>query len=385
MSGSRIALPDNALKVCASCGTARGTKTKGWGQITKASHLVGWTCPDCPRTDEPIRLKEGKFYAVVGIPDTDGYRSALSSLLDLIGDSPARELMPDEVEAAMLQLATTGGKWKRPLSHRSLIYALGGLRQVYAHALRSGWVKANPAAVVKAPGASHDDGDQGPRRWTKDQLLTFRAHVDALPLDAEPWLKVGMRLTLCGMRRSEVLGLDWTHVNRKSGEVRIVASRTKDGRGSGSTLSGTKTANSKRTVPAETIHPGTAAALRELWLAQGRPTSGLVIVDRDGEPVQPDAYSRRFRALCSAAGVPYIGSIHNTRHTVATILKEADVPDNQAAALLGHDVATYRRFYLVTDDAGAAAAAERSPINCSLSERSQRAFVSRDCERPPRP
>ena len=36
--------------------------------------------------------------------------------------------------------------------------------------------------------------------------------------------------------------------------------------------------------------------------------------------------------------------------------KEGGVPDHEAAAMLGHDTATYARFYLVTDDAGAAAA-----------------------------
>ena len=33
------------------------------------------------------------------------------------------------------------------------------------------------------------------------------------------------------------------------------------------------------------------------------------------------------------------------------------MPDHQAAALLGHDVQTYRRFYLITGDDGAAEAA----------------------------
>lgn len=47
-----------------------------------------------------------------------------------------------------------------------------------------------------------------------------------------------------------------------------------------------------------------------------------------------------------------------SRVTLATALKSAEVPDHRAAALLGHDVQTFTRFYLVTDDAGAAEAAE---------------------------
>lgn len=37
--------------------------------------------------------------------------------------------------------------------------------------------------------------------------------------------------------------------------------------------------------------------------------------------------------------------------------EEAGVPDNQGAALLGHDVNNYRRFYVLTDDDAAAGAA----------------------------
>lgn len=49
--------------------------------------------------------------------------------------------------------------------------------------------------------------------------------------------------------------------------------------------------------------------------------------------------------------------IHNIRHTLGTAPLEAGVPDYRDAALLGHDVATYRRFYLVADDDAASAAA----------------------------
>lgn len=54
--------------------------------------------------------------------------------------------------------------------------------------------------------------------------------------------------------------------------------------------------------------------------------------------------------------MPALTSIHNVRHSLATALKAAAVPEHQSAALVGHDAATYRRFYLVTDDEAAAAA-----------------------------
>lgn len=99
------------------------------------------------------------------------------------------------------------------------------------------------------------------------------------------------------------------------------------------------------------MHPGTLRALRSLRLAQGGASSGLVILDAAGGPVHPDTFSWRFKTLCADAGVRFPGSIHATRHTLATALEEAGTPANQGAALLGHDVATYTRFYLVADQA----------------------------------
>lgn len=192
--------------------------------------------------------------------------------------------------------------------------------------------------------------------------MTFRSYVDerygeGAEFAAWPWVRAGMRLTACGLRRSEVLGLDWSAVDLTAGSVEVRASRTRTGRGNATKVEGVKTDRSHRIVAAETIHPGTREALKALWLAQGRPESGLVIRDAAGEPVHPDGYSARFRAVCKAAGVPALNSVHALRHTLATSLQEAGVPDVQGAALLGHDVATYRRFYLRTDEDAAAGAA----------------------------
>lgn len=52
--------------------------------------------------------------------------------------------------------------------------------------------------------------------------------------------------------------------------------------------------------------------------------------------------------------MPALARVHNVRHSIAVALKEGGVSENKAASLLGHDLDTYRRFYLVTDDNAAA-------------------------------
>lgn len=289
----------------------------------------------------------------------NGYRSALHAALLHIGEKPAQGLTPGDVRALLRTLATEGGKWKRPLSHRSIVYALGTLRQVFTYGVEVGVLAKNPAASVKPPKAK-----TGSKRavvvWTPAELASFREHVDALPagvLDADPWLRAAMRLTLCGLRRSEVLGLDWSNVDLTAGTVRVSQGRVKTGRSRTTAHGEAKSDDSHRLVPVEVIHPGTKAALREAWVKQGQPTTGFVVVDAVGDPVDPDTYSRRFRALSTEAGLPDLGSIHNVRHTVATALHDNGVEPRKAASLLGHKVTTHLAFYVPTTDAGASEAA----------------------------
>lgn len=166
-----------------------------------------------------------------------------------------------------------------------------------------------------------------------------------------------MRLTLCGLRRSEVLGLDWSAVNLTGGSVEVRQSRVKTGRAKTTATDDPKSSASRRTVAVETIHPGTFAALRALWLVQGRPASGLVVMDAAGQSVHPDSYGDRFRSLCGEAGVPAI------RHTIATALHDAGEPPAAVAKMLGHEVTTHLASYVkATDDSSQRAASRFGAI-----------------------
>lgn len=70
------------------------------------------------------------------------------------------------------------------------------------------------------------------------------------------------------------------------------------------------------------------------------PDSGLVVLDGSGSPIQPDAYSGRWRALREGAGLPRI-RLHELRHSIATTLHRSGVAPADAAGLLGHEVATH--------------------------------------------
>lgn len=325
------------------------------GQFTAPSNMTVRELAEAWLSERDAESEAGGIREV----SVNGYRSALHAVLMRIGDRPAQTIKPADVRALMRTLSTEGGKWKRGFSHRSTVYALGALRQVFDFGVEAGVVAKNPAAGVKAPTAK--TGDR--RRkvvWTPHQLATFRDYVDNLPSDvlaADPWLRTGMRLTLCGLRRSEVLGLDWSNVDLAAGSVRVTQGRVKTGRGRVTVHGDAKSDDSHRTVPVEVIHGGTRTVLRDLWMAQGQPATGLVVKDSLGEPVDPDRFSRRFRSLSEEAALPDLGSIHNVRHTVATALHDNGVEPRKASSLLGHKVTTHLAFYVPNSDGGASEAA----------------------------
>ena len=113
------------------------------------------------------------------------------------------------------------------------------------------------------------------------------------------------------MRRSEVLGLDWASVDLAGGVLEVVSARVALDSGQ-TALDDVKSRASRRAVPFEAMHPGTAALLRRSSLPGGREPraggawqdSGLVVVDALGRPMRPEAYSDRFAELWRPSGVP---------------------------------------------------------------------------------
>ncbi|AWB90862.1 hypothetical protein C3E78_00680 [Aeromicrobium chenweiae] len=287
----------------------------------------------------------------------NGYRTVLKPVRARMGSRKAQGLGRSDVEALVTWLATEAGRTGKGVSHRTIVFTLGAVRQVLAYGVSEGLLSVNVADGVRAPRKTRADV-RTVTVWEPSDLLRFRATADT-----DDWA-AGWRLTLSGLRRSEVLGLRWTAVDLTEGAVTVEAGRVAlDGKRT--TTDDPKSAASWRTVPVESMHTGTVALLKSLKARQAADRlasgsayeeSGYVLVDAMGRPVRPEAFSDRFADLCAEADVPAT-RLHDVRHTVATLLHRSGVAPADAAGLLGHTVAVHLSTYVTSTERGAQTAA----------------------------
>jgi integrase len=276
------------------------------------------------------------------------YADALRPVLQRYGSMAVQKLDSTHVEkvkGAMLSGdARKVGKPGTAMSARSINLMLVVTRAMLDHAMKRGLVPRNVAMLVESVASDARPG----AAWTPAQLARF---LDVASRDrfAAAW-----RLTTYGLRRGEVLGLEWSRVDLDAREIFIggpTATRTVV---AGEVIVGpVKTKRGERTIP---IDDALVAELKEFRQRQRKERmalgeaywheagTGLVVIDKLGRPIRPEAYSDRFREIAKQAGVPAI-RLHDARHTSVTSMRERGVPDDVVAQWHGHDENVMRAVY----------------------------------------
>lgn len=299
-------------------------------------------------------------------PTRRNYEAQYKPVVDAFGSKPVRELKASDVEDLISAMLEGGKRDGEAFGIWAIRAAVGRLAQALDRAVRDGIVQQNVARLVELPSDERVRGEKlehwktvghGPEAQCPD-LDRFRAAADE-HRDAGAW-----RLTLCGLTRADVMGLRWSDIDLGKGEATVRQGRViLDGRAD--YVGETKSAQRKRTIPFEMIEPGTVTLLKSMKAKQAEDRlaaggawrdSGYLVVNEIGEPLRPELYSDRFRALCRAAGAPAI-HLHSVRHTLAFALHRLGVTPGDAAALLGHTVQVHLSTYLPESGASGIAAA----------------------------
>jgi integrase/recombinase XerD len=247
------------------------------------------------------------------------YRRDLTEFASGAGDAAWN----DSPDPARTFLMTLRGKGRRGTT---LARKAAAIRSFYGFALREGLVARDVATLLEAP----RPGTYLPDVLSADQVAAI---LDAPPEDDDPGIRDRAILELlysCGLRVSELTGLEMDRLDLPGLVVRVIGKGDKE-----------------RRVPMgeparERLHRYVSGP-RATWIAR-RPTPA-VFVNQRGSPLTRASIWRIVRRWSEAAGLAERVSPHTFRHSFATHLLEGGADLRVVQALLGHASISTTQLY----------------------------------------
>ena len=193
------------------------------------------------------------------------------------------------------------------------------LAQMLDYALEKGSIQVNPARRVKR---LRDGRERKPRALTDDEAhrLLQVAKEDRVSLNGMAY-EVILTYLYTGMRRSELLYLEWEDVDIEHRRITIQAKMGKDG-----WITKTRKARVVGIAP------------RLLEVLSGMERKGRYVFGGDKPLCHECSISRVFVKLARRAGLPSSVTLHSLRHTYITHLLEHGINPRRVQQLAGHAV-----------------------------------------------
>ncbi|MGO3325366.1 tyrosine-type recombinase/integrase [Gordonia sp. (in: high G+C Gram-positive bacteria)] len=294
-------------------------------------------------------------------PTTLGtYRAECSAIKNRIGGKRLAQLTPQMVRKMLADVADEQSTGTALNLYRRLSKALGDAK-------RDGLIRDNVCERVPAPRVTRAN------RGSHDSESARKIIAHLIDTEDVDELSRWSTSLFTGVRQAEAIGLTWDRVDFETGQLDITWTlqrlplverykrpadplypRTMFDVAPGIDftpvwrawcLIDTKTRGSQRIVP---MVPPLQAALKAHHDELGNPATGLVWQREGGRPWSKQSDEQRWKDMLASAGVNELTQ-HSARHTVATLLQEAGVPESTRMAILGHSSTAMARHYAHVD------------------------------------
>ena len=251
-------------------------------------------------------------------PSTEsGYRVNVRHISGILGSKKLQKITPIDIESMYAQLSET-------LSGTSILYVHRVLSRALKQAVRQRLINSNPCSFVDPPKKTKDQGAQFIHANDVSKYLTAFEGSYMYPA-------VCLAL-FCGLRRGEVLGLQWPDIS--NGKMAIKHNMTYTG------IRVPKSGYS-RSIPITPPIKAMLQAQREkqkrfkekLWNMYNK--SDFVVTYDDGRQIDPRVFSKQFHATLVNAGLPVV-RFHDLRHTAASLMIMEGVDIKTVSEVLGH-------------------------------------------------
>ncbi len=243
-------------------------------------------------------------------------------LVPRLGSMQLAKIRPAHVQAA---LDAIEGRSPRTVQH---------VRAVASKAFRAAvaWqlIPSNPVAATDAPKAERPDLDVPTTEGARALMAAAVGTTWEMPM---------FLAAITGARRGEVLAIGWDQIDLEHRRVKITRSLERlDGE---FRFKDPKTKRSRREIALPSFAVDrlrrwkTEQAQCRLIAGSGWHDFGLVCDRGDGQPIDPDSFTKAFKRLARAVGTPDT-RLHDIRHAAATLMMEAGVHPSVVSRSLGH-------------------------------------------------
>ncbi|MCF8609993.1 site-specific integrase [Gordonia sp. HY285] len=288
-------------------------------------------------------------------------RESLAYARRSFGDVPLQRITPELLVDWTLTMSTKPRHTKdgkpiptRPLAPATKRRAIVSTQSVFVHCKRMRWISHDPSEFLDVPAqkvvVALDDDDV----WTPTEMDGFLSRV------AGDRLGGCYALTLLGLRREEVGGLQWGDFDLTAATLQIERARV-DVNGHDVT-DDPKNPRSARSLPIPARELAIVKAMRRthqkerLALGQAFAETDFLVCREDGTPMPVRTYSNQFQQITKELGLRPI-TLRNLRHSSVSRMREAGVPADVVAAWHGHSERMTQAIYgRVTDERLSAAA-----------------------------
>lgn len=248
-----------------------------------------------------------------------GYETAAKRIYSRFKGICAKDLTSYQVQATVADMADK-------YSAKTIRNTISLLSSAYDNAVRLGQLEKNPCKFITLPKKEPTKIDI----FSKDEIARFLQALKDERLD----YKVAYELALfCGLRRSEILGLTESAVNVPFKCVTI--SQTRHNVDGETIIQGTKTESSRRTLAVPDFVLGDVVDLIEKHNSVKYKHTDFLIQDGFGQPMGHSALTTQIYRIEDKAGLPHV-SLHDLRHTFASMLNNAHIDIAMISRELGH-------------------------------------------------
>lgn len=209
------------------------------------------------------------------------------------------------------------------------------LRNIFKRAVDWKVIKESPVTNIEKPKVESKKAQV----YTEEQVNILMGHL--INAD-EKWKMIITLAITTGMRRGEILALQWDHIDLEKGKIYVQQSLTYT-KEKGYIFRQPKTKNSIRTI---SLSLSVTEQLKQYKLLKNKEKLRLgdkwdgherflLFSTWDGKPMYPTSITSWWRKKIREIGLPHI-TFHELRHTSATLLINQGVHMKTISARLGH-------------------------------------------------